>query len=85
MLTLLVVDKRDTDEIYCADKKYAFTFGPCLLSRFNALLEFRDKRSTTGDAQERAVWLAEMELKRLETWMPTAKQMRRGEDFDVKL
>ncbi len=47
--------------------------------------EFRDNRSATGEALTKALWLAEMELKRLETWMPTAKQMRKGEDFDIKL
>lgn len=47
--------------------------------------EFREKRTITGETLTKALWLAEMELKRLETWMPTAKQMRRGEDLDVKL
>ena len=47
--------------------------------------EFRGKRLATGEELTKALWLAEMELKRLEAWIPTAKQMRRGEDFDVKL
>lgn len=47
--------------------------------------EFRDNRAITGEALTKALWLAEMELKRLETWVPTSKQMQRGEDFDIKL
>lgn len=47
--------------------------------------EFRANRALKGEPLTKALWLAEMELKRLETWMPTAKRMREGDDFDVKL
>ncbi len=48
--------------------------------------EFRENIHLEGEARTRALWLAEMELKRLQAWLPTAKRMRSGHtDFDVKL
>ena len=48
--------------------------------------EFRENIKLEGEALTRALWLAEMELKRMQTWLPTAKRMRSGSaDFDINL
>ncbi|PXF49040.1 hypothetical protein BWQ96_01178 [Gracilariopsis chorda] len=47
--------------------------------------EFREKRSITGDELDKALWLANMELERLQKWIPTSKQMAQGKDMDIKL
>lgn len=57
-----------------------------LFSSFRARRkEFRDNRSLSGEALQKALWLGEMELKRLQTWVPTGKQMASGEDMHLKL
>lgn len=56
-------------------------WGSTLLSR----VDFREKRALSGDSLEKALWLGEMELQRLQTWLPTSKQMADGTDFDLKL
>lgn len=47
--------------------------------------EFREKKGVTGDAREAALWLAVMELQRLETWVPTKRGFDASDDFEVKL
>lgn len=49
------------------------------------VLDFRDKRDLKGERLQQALWLGEMELKRLQAWEPTGKQMTEGKDLDVKL
>jgi hypothetical protein len=39
----------------------------------------------SGEEQEAALWLAVMELQRLETWVPTKRGMDTSDDFEVKL
>lgn len=48
-------------------------------------LEFREKKNVTGDEKVAALWLAVMELQRLETWVPTKRSMDASDDFEVKL
>lgn len=47
--------------------------------------EFREKRHLTGESLEKALWLANMELQRLQKWVPAAKQVASGDDIDIKL
>lgn len=52
---------------------------------FLSVTDFRVKRDLSGEELEKAMWLGEMELKRLQAWVPTGKQMNDGKDMDVKL
>jgi hypothetical protein len=55
-------------------------------SSCTAFVEFREKRDVDGARLEDALWLATMELQRLNTWVPTKRDMDAGsDDFDVKL
>lgn len=63
-------------------KLNAISFSDSLVISF---ADFRDKRELSGEALQKALWLGEMELRRLETWIPTSKQMADGGDFDLKL
>lgn len=47
--------------------------------------EFREKRHLSGAPLEKALWLANMELQRLQKWVPTAQQVTSGRDIDIKL
>lgn len=57
-------------------------FRSCSTSGF---AEFREKRNLSGKELEKALWLGQMELKRLQAWVPTGKQMNEGKDMDMKL
>lgn len=48
-------------------------------------VDFREKKYLTGEPLEKALWLGQMELKRLETWVPTGKQVKGTGDIDIKL
>lgn len=48
--------------------------------------EYRANRTLSGEEATGALWLAEMELKRLQAWIPTSVSLRKGDsNFDVNL
>jgi len=47
--------------------------------------DFRENRDLSGEKLDKALWLGQMELQRLQTWVPTSKDLSAGKDFDVKL
>lgn len=72
-----------------SDKRF-FTLAICLTGlSFSCATsdstDFREKRNLSGEELEKALWLGQMELKRLQAWVPTGKQMNEGKDMDVKL
>lgn len=61
------------------------SFSRTLTSYSDIGSEFREKRNMSGKDLEKALWLGQMELKRLETWTSTGKQMAGGQDLDLNL
>jgi hypothetical protein len=47
--------------------------------------EFRQKKDVAGKELEQALWLATMELQRLEAWIPAKQDLEADRDVSVHL